>query len=283
MNPASLNTLIDRALVEDLGFGDATSESIFSDSHRSAGHFTAREPGTAAGMPLVNALFGRINGGIRTQIMMEDGDKLQPGSVMARAEGPTADLLRCERVILNFLQHLCGIATATRQAVRALDDPSIRICDTRKTLPGLRMLQKYAVRCGGGYNHRLRLDGGVIIKDNHIAACGSITEAVRRARERAGPMTPVEVETENREQVLEAVEAGADIIMFDNRSPGEVRRLAGDVPDHILTEVSGGITGDNIAAYRGCGADYISLGTLTHSSPALDISFNLSDSFKSHS
>lgn len=278
MNRSSLQSLIDRALDEDLGFGDASSDAVFSPSHRSAGRFSAREAGTAAGIPLIEEIYRRIDGGIRIETAVSDGDALGEGDLIARAEGPTASLLKGERVILNFLQHLGGVATATRRAVKELDDSSIRVCDTRKTLPGLRMLQKYAVRCGGGFNHRYRLDGGVMIKDNHIAACGSIAEAVRRARERVGPMTPVEVETESRDQVLEAVEAEADIIMFDNRSPEEVRAWVPLVPGHIATEVSGGITPETIARYRGCGADYISLGWLTHSVKALDIHFTLSDS-----
>lgn len=278
MNRTSLIKIIDRALKEDLGFGDACSDAIFPPSHRSAGRFTNRQAGTAAGITLIGEIYGRIDGGIRIETAVSDGDELEEGKLIAQVEGPTASLLKGERVILNFLQHLCGVATATRRAVEALDDPSIRVCDTRKTLPGLRMLQKHAVRCGGGFNHRYRLDGGMMIKDNHIAACGSITEAVRRARRRLGPMTPVEVETESREQVMEAIEAEADIIMFDNRSPEEVRAWVPLVPDHISTEVSGGITPENIARYRGCGADYISLGWLTHSVRALDIHFRLPDS-----
>ncbi|MDZ7772547.1 MAG: carboxylating nicotinate-nucleotide diphosphorylase [Balneolaceae bacterium] len=278
MNRISLIQLIDRALEEDLGFGDASSNGVFPPSHRSAVRFTARDAGTAAGIPLIGEVYGRMDKDIRIETAAADGDRLEEGGLIARAEGPTATLLQGERVILNFLQHLCGVATATRRAVDVLDDPSIRVCDTRKTLPGLRMLQKYAVRCGGGFNHRYRLDGGVMIKDNHIAACGSIAEAVRRARGRVGPMTPVEVETESREQVLEAVEAKADIIMFDNRSPEEVRAWIPLVPEHIATEVSGGITPESIGRYRGCGADYISLGCLTHSVKALDIHLNLLDS-----
>src|SRR5699024_4703444 len=150
----------------------------------------------------------------------------------------------------------------------------------RKTLPGLRMLQKYAVRCGGGFNHRYRLDDGVMIKDNHITAAGSITEAVRQAREKVGLMVRIEVETETKEQVLEAVEAGADIIMLDNQSPEEAGELAGLVPDHIVTELSGGITEQTIGAYKNTNVDYISLGYVTHSVTALDINFNLNQSTK---
>lgn len=192
-------------------------------------------------------------------------------------EGPTQVLLSAERVILNLMQHLSGIATSTAEVIRLLDDPTIEIVDTRKTLPGLRALQKYAVTCGDGKNHRFRLDDGVMIKDNHIKAAGSITKAVELVRSNIGHMVKIEVETESKEQVLEAVEAKADVIMLDNRTPEEVKELVKLIPDEILIEVSGGITPNSISSFKGCGADVISLGWLTHSVKALDISFNLNN------
>ena len=173
------------------------------------------------------------------------------------------------------MQHLSGIATSTAEVVGLLDDELITITDTRKTLPGLRALQKYAVTCGGGKNHRFRLDDGVMIKDNHIKAAGSITKAVELVRENIGHMVKIEVETESKEQVLEAVKAGVDVIMLDNRTPEEVKKLVKLIPEEILVEVSGGINPNNIKGYKGCGANVISLGWLTHSVKALDISFNL--------
>jgi nicotinate-nucleotide pyrophosphorylase (carboxylating) len=184
-------------------------------------------------------------------------------------------LLTGERVILNLLQRMSGIATLTHRAVTILNNSHTRICDTRKTTPGLRMLEKYAVVCGGGYNHRFGLYDGVMIKDNHIAFCGSITKAVQAVREKLGHMVKIEVETETKEQVLEAVRAGADVIMFDNRTPDEVREFVSLVPKPIITEASGGITLENLAEYGTTGVDYISLGMLTHSATALDISFHL--------
>lgn len=275
MNKTELRSILRTALQEDLGFGDLTSSTIFSKDHISTGTFTAKANGILAGLPVTEETYKLLDDDIEINLKAKDGDRVQSGDTIAKVKGPTGSLLSGERVILNLLQHLSGIATATGKAVEALNDSSIRICDTRKTLPGLRMLQKYAVRCGGGYNHRYRLDDGVMIKDNHIAAAGSITKAVQKVREHIGLMVRIEVETENKEQVLEAVDAGADIIMFDNRSPEEIREFSDLVPDHIITEVSGGITLNTIGSYRNTGVDYISLGFLTHSVQALDISFNL--------
>lgn len=275
MNNVELRTILQSALQEDLGFGDLTSSSIFPDTHLSTGSFMAKAEGMLAGIPVIEETYQLINDNIDVSLHAKDGDSIKPGDTIARINGPTASLLTAERPILNLLQHLSGIATATHNALEALGDPNIRICDTRKTLPGLRMLQKYAVLCGGGFNHRYRLDDGVMIKDNHIAAAGSITKAIEQVRSRIGLMVNIEVETENREQVLEAVEAGADIIMFDNRTPAEIKEFCSLVPEHIITEVSGGITLDSIGSYRNTGVDYISLGFLTHSVKALDISFNL--------
>jgi nicotinate-nucleotide pyrophosphorylase (carboxylating) len=175
---------------------------------------------------------------------------------------------------------MSGIATATNEAVKALNSDHTRVCDTRKTMPGLRMFDKYAVRCGGGYNHRFGLHDGVMIKDNHITFAGGIKEAVAKVRSQAGHMVKIEVETESKEQVLEAIEAGADIIMFDNRSPEEVSEYVKLVPKSIITEISGGLTLETIGNYRDTKVDYISLGMLTHSVIALDISFNLEGGVK---
>lgn len=275
MNRALLKNILLEALREDLGNGDLTSSAIFNEGEKASGAFSAKAEGVLAGLSVIEEAYRLLDEEITVTVKHGDGDLIMPGDIVAQAEGTTSALLSGERVILNLLQHLSGIATATRQAVKELDDPEIHICDTRKTLPGLRMLQKYAVRCGGGYNHRYRLDDGVMIKDNHIRAAGSISRAVEKIRDRIGLMVRIEVETETREQVLEAVEAGADIIMFDNRSPEEVKELTKLVPKSILTEVSGGITRKNISSYRNTGVDYISLGYLTHSVTALDISFNL--------
>lgn len=275
MNKTELRSIIRAALQEDLGFGDLTGRAIFTEEDVTMGTFTAKADGLLAGLTVIEETYRLLDDSIEVLPKAKDGDRIEPGDSIAEVKGPAGSLLSGERVILNLLQHLSGIATATGKAVEALNDPDMRVCDTRKTLPGLRMLQKYAVRCGGGYNHRYRLDDGVMIKDNHIAAAGGITEAVEKVRSKIGLMVRIEVETETREQVLEAVDAGADIIMFDNRSSEEVKDFVRLVPDHVVTEVSGGITLETIGSYRHTGADYISLGFLTHSVEALDISFNL--------
>lgn len=275
MNRILLNQLIENALLEDLGMGDLTSESIFSESNLSKGAFIAKADGVFAGLDCLDAVYKSLDATVSIKHLKQDGEFVSEGEVIARVEGPVRALLTGERVILNFIQHLSGIATTTRKVISLLNDESINVTDTRKTLPGLRMLQKYAVTCGGGKNHRFRLDDGVMLKDNHIKAAGSITQAVETVRSSIGHMVKIEVETETRDEVLEAVQAGVDVIMLDNRSPNEVKEYVSIIPDGIIVEVSGGITPKNIATYQDCGAHIISLGWLTHSVKALDISFNL--------
>lgn len=262
------------ALREDIGFGDLTSGAIFS-SRRIGGEFQAKAEGVLAGSEAIAAGYALLDPGVRIEFYKQDGDWLRPGELIAEAEGPADILLSGERVILNLLQHLSGIATATAAAVTALQGGVTKVCDTRKTLPGLRGLQKYAVRCGGGYNHRMRLDDGVIIKDNHIIAAGGITPAVESVRSRIGHMVRIEVECETYDDVQEAVEANVDVIMLDNMEPEEVAEYRKAIPDSILVEISGGLTPENVARYKNCGADYVSMGCLTHSVRALDISFNI--------
>lgn len=275
MNRLKLEQLLRQFFLEDIGDGDVTSETIFPAHERASGMFIAKADGVVAGVGIIAAGYQLLDPRVEVTIMKQDGERVQAGETIAVASGPVGPLLSGERVILNLLQRLSGIATVTRQAVDLLGNSSTRICDTRKTTPGLRMLEKYAVTCGGGYNHRFGLYDGVMIKDNHIAFCGSIARAVKTVRERLGHMVKIEVETETEDEVLEAVEAGADVIMFDNRTPEEVRAFVRLVPKPIITEASGGITLANVAAYGATGVDYISLGCLTHSAPALDMSFNL--------
>lgn len=267
--------IIEKELIEDLGMGDFTTHAIFTSTDRAKGTFTSKASGIIAGMAAIELTYSFFETDVTIKSQKKDGDHVQIGEVIAEVEGPVISLLSGERVILNMLQHLSGIATSTSELVQLLDDPSIAIVDTRKTLPGLRSLQKYAVKCGGGRNHRFRLDDGIMIKDNHIKAAGSITKAVELAKGNTGHMVSIEVETETKEQVLEAVKAGAHVIMLDNRSPEEIRELIEIIPDDIVVEVSGGINPKNIADYKGCGADVISVGWITHSVKALDISFNL--------
>lgn len=269
-----LRDILDTAFKEDIGFGDITSSSVLPDQLRT-GVFIAKMDGVLSGTGAIEDGYRMLNASVDVQLQKRDGDRVQAGDQIAEAKGPVGVLLTGERVILNILQHLSGIATQTAKVVNAMKGSNTRICDTRKTLPGLRALQKYAVRCGGGYNHRLRLDDGVIIKDNHIKAAGGIREAVEMVLEQIGLMVNIEVECENEHQVREAIEAGADIIMLDNRTPEEATELCRLIPDNIIVELSGGISVETAKKYAYCGADYISIGALTHSVKALDISFNL--------
>lgn len=254
--------------------GDLTTDSIFKDEY-GKGLFIAKQEGVLAGLDAVTTAYSLLHISADVDVFKHDGESVHAGESVATVSGSISGLLKAERTILNTLQHLSGIATTTRAMVDALDDASILITDTRKTLPGLRALQKYAVRCGGGKNHRFRLDDAVMIKDNHIKGAGGITHAVQSVRNHIGHTVKIEVETETREQVLEAVNNNVDIIMLDNRSAQEVQQYRAMIPGHILIEVSGGITPENIQTYKGCGADVLSMGWLTHSVTALDISFNL--------
>jgi len=277
MNRLKLQQMLQQFFLEDIGERDVTSETIFSASNKAKGYFLVKEEGVLSGIDIVTVGYKLLDPTIETVIYKQDGEKVYKGDVIAAVSGPIIPLLTGERVILNLLQRMSGIATLTSRAVALLNSQHIRVCDTRKTTPGLRMLEKYAVTCGGGFNHRFGLYDAVMIKDNHIAFCGSITQAVQSVRNKLGHMVKIEVETETKEQVLEAVAAGADVIMFDNRTPDEVREFVKLVEKPILTEASGGITLENIAHYGDTGVDYISLGMLTHSAKSLDISFNIEE------
>jgi nicotinate-nucleotide pyrophosphorylase (carboxylating) len=276
MNKLKLRSLIEQFFIEDIGEQDITTDLIFSDNTKGEVVFLAKETGIFCGEDIIKTGFQLLNPQINIQLFVKDGDPIERGQRLAVASGEISTLLKGERVILNLIQRMSGIATLTRKAVETLDSSFTRICDTRKTTPGLRMLEKYAVRCGGGYNHRYGLYDGVMIKDNHISFAGSITRAVDLVREKLGHMVKIEVETETKDQVIEAVEAGVDVIMFDNRTPDEIKALIKLVPDHIITEASGGIDLNNLGSYRDCGVHYISLGFLTHSYKALDISVKVS-------
>ncbi|QCJ41165.1 carboxylating nicotinate-nucleotide diphosphorylase [Bacillus sp. S3] len=272
MNILKLRSLIEQFLIEDIGDQDLTTDLIFSDHTEGKIVFLAKESGVFCGEEIMKTGFHLLDQEINIQLFVKDGDRFEVGQRLAIVSGGISSLLKGERVVLNLVQRMCGIATLTRKAVETLNSSYTRICDTRKTTPGLRMLEKYAVRCGGGYNHRYGLYDGVMIKDNHISFAGSIKHAVELVRKNTGHMVKIEVETESREQVIEAVEAGADVIMFDNRTPDEIKEFIQLVPAHIITEASGGIQITNLEDYRDTGVHYISLGYLTHSYKALDIS-----------
>ncbi|MGD6779678.1 carboxylating nicotinate-nucleotide diphosphorylase [Sutcliffiella horikoshii] len=275
MNTIMLQEMLRHFYKEDIGEKDLTSEALFAENETGSGTFIAKENGVFVGEQIIHEAMRLLDPEIQVTVFKKDGDRLEKGEEIAKAEGTMRALLGAERVTLNLTQRMSGIATLTAAAVSALDSNHTKICDTRKTTPGLRMLEKYAVTCGGGYNHRFGLYDGVMIKDNHIEFAGNITNAVQRVRENVGHMVKIEVETESLAQVQEAVEAGADVIMFDNRTPDEIKEFIQHVPKHIITEASGGITLTNLATYRDTGVDYISLGLLTHSAKSLDISFNV--------
>lgn len=272
MNKLKLKKLLEHFFIEDIGERDVTTDLIFSNQSKGRIVFLSKDEGIFCGEDVIKTGFKLLNPDTKIEMLVKDGDRISVGDQLAIVTGEIATLLKGERVVLNLVQRMSGIATLTRKAVETLNSSHTRICDTRKTTPGLRMLEKYAVRCGGGFNHRFGLYDGVMIKDNHISFAGSITRAVQLVQEQLGHMVKIEVETETKEQVLEAVEAGVDVIMFDNRTPEEIKEFIPLVPDHIVTEASGGITLENIASFRDCGVDYISLGFLTHSYKAFDIS-----------
>ena len=272
MNTLKLRSQLEKFFIEDIGEQDITTDLIFADDTNGEIVFLAKDEGIFCGEEIIKTGFQLLNNDLTIRVLVKDGEAIKYGDTLARVSGKIADLLKGERVILNLVQRMSGIATLTRKTVTTLDSGHTKICDTRKTTPGLRMLEKYAVRCGGGYNHRFGLYDGVMIKDNHISFAGSITKAVDAIRKNAGHMVKVEVEAETEAQVIEAVDAGVDIIMFDNRTPDEIKELIQLVPAHIITEASGGIQLVNIADFRDTGVDYISLGYLTHSYKALDIS-----------
>ncbi|MEH7442314.1 carboxylating nicotinate-nucleotide diphosphorylase [Bacillus sp. JJ1122] len=272
MNTIKLRLLLEQFFIEDIGDRDVTSELIFGNGKEGSMVFLAKEEGIFCGEQVINTGFRIMDENCQVNMMAKDGAHVKKGQELATISGQISALLKAERVVLNLVQRMSGIATKTHQAVSVLDSGKTRICDTRKTTPGLRMLEKYAVRCGGGYNHRYGLYDAVMIKDNHISFAGSICGAVETVKSSLGHMVKVEVEIETEAQLKEAIEAKADCIMFDNRTPEEIAEWIGIVPKGILTEASGGITLENLHSYRNCGVDYISLGFLTHSVKSLDIS-----------
>lgn len=272
MNRLKLRLLLEQFFLEDIGDRDVSSELIFGEEELGEIVFLAKEDGIFCGADILLTGFPLLDSSIDIDLIARDGGQIRAGQTLARVSGPVHSLLKGERVILNLLQRMSGIATRTNEAVQLMAGSRTRVTDTRKTTPGLRMLEKYAVRTGGGFNHRYGLYDAVMIKDNHISFAGGITNAVEAVRSRLGHMVKIEVETETKEQVLEAVEAKADVIMFDNRSPKEILEWLPLVPEAITTEASGGITMETLALYGETNVDYISLGFLTHSVKSLDIS-----------
>lgn len=266
-------------LREDIGRGDITTQSIVSPDARGAGKFLAKENLVICGLEVAEAVFAHLDpetGEIETNY--NDGDAVEAGTVFATLKGYADVLLTGERVALNLIQRMSGVATLTRQYVKAIEGTNATIIDTRKTTPGLRMLEKYAVTVGGGKNHRYGLDDGVLIKDNHIALSGGITKAIVAAKRKIGHLHKIEVEISNWAQLREAVEAGADIVMLDNQTPDEAAKLvemARSLNPNVLLEASGGMDLDRVRLFAEAGVDLISVGRLTHSAKAVDISFKI--------
>jgi nicotinate-nucleotide pyrophosphorylase (carboxylating) len=267
--------LIDLALEEDTGLGDITSRAIFPAQHRSRAVIDAKQELVVCGLEIAARVFDKTNPGLRTKLFASDGDRVKKGAIVMRIEGPTAAILMAERTALNFLQRLSGIATAARRYADAVKDTGVRIVDTRKTTPGWRALEKYAVRTGGCFNHRSSLGEQVLIKDNHIAAAGSLTKAVKRCRAAAPHGSKIEVEAKTPGEVREACRAGADIILLDNMSPAQVRAAVRLIAGRAQVEVSGGVKFETLRDYAQPGVDLISIGALTHTVAAADLSLDL--------
>jgi nicotinate-nucleotide pyrophosphorylase (carboxylating) len=268
-----LADLVRRALAEDLGIlGDLTSLALVAEEATATGTVATRQDGILAGTAAATEVFRQVDPAVAVRWEAGDGDEIVAGQVLARLDGPTRSLLVAERTALNFLQHCSGVASLTRRFVRAAHGRA-RIRDTRKTLPGLRVVEKAAVRAGGGFNHRECLSDAVLVKDNHLRTLG-VAQAVARARAR-WPGRVVEVECDTLEQVTEAVAAGADLVLLDNMTPEQVRAVRARVGEGVRLEVSGGVTLERVGAYTEAGADFISVGAITHSAPALDIGLDL--------
>jgi nicotinate-nucleotide pyrophosphorylase (carboxylating) len=278
-NKLQIEEIIDRALVEDLGKGDVTTEALIPGDRQGTGFIVAKKEGILAGTNIAKQVFHQADPELKVEALLEDGARVEPGSKVARVSGSIASILRAERVVLNLLQRLSGIASETNRYVEAVKGLPVRIMDTRKTTPGLRSLEKYAVRVGGGENHRMSLGDGILIKDNHLAALRSqglnIKQIVARARQNSPQRLPVEMEVGTVSEALEAVEAGADIVMLDNMNLEDMRKATKSIHGRALIEASGGITLDNVRAVAETGVDFISIGALTHSARALDISLEL--------
>ena len=272
MDTFLLNEQLRHFLREDLEHGDITTDAIFSDQETATVTIRAREPLVAAGMePVAAKVFHLLDERVTFSQATPDGQRVSAGEVLMTVSGPVRSLLRGERVALNLIQRLCGIATLTRRYVDAVQGLKARIVDTRKTTPGLRMLEKYAVRVGGGRNHRYSLSDGVLIKDNHIAACGSIRQAVERARAAVPHTIAIEVETDTLEQVLACLDCGVQIIMLDNMDLGTMQQAVSMINGKALVEASGGVNLDTVRGIAETGVDIISVGALTHSAQACDI------------
>ncbi|MCH7812162.1 MAG: carboxylating nicotinate-nucleotide diphosphorylase [Chloroflexi bacterium] len=278
-DPSLVERIVEAALEEDAARNDVTTSALIAPDQRGSATVIAREAGVIAGLPVAAAVFTALDASLQFEPLVPEGAAVGPDAGVARVAGSLAPILSGERVALNFLQRLSGIATATRQLVDAVAGLSVRIVDTRKTTPGLRALERYAVRAGGGQNHRFNLSDAVLIKDNHLAAARngglSIAQVVQRARG-TGPHTMrIEIEAATVAEAMQALEAGADIVLLDNMSEEEMRQVVAATNGRAVIEASGGVTLQNVRAIAETGVDLISVGAITHSAPALDLSLEL--------
>ena len=271
-----IEPLVRNALAEDLGLaGDITSAAVIPADHRSSLVMAARQQGVIAGLDAAELAFQLVDPAITVVRHIEDGSAVEAGDIIATISGPSRGLLTGERTALNFLGHLSGIATVTAGLVRAVEGTKASIACTRKTTPGLRALEKYAVRAGGGMNHRFALNDAVLIKDNHVAIAGGVAEAIRRARAGVGHLVKIEVEVDTLEQLREAMEVGVDAVLLDNMTPEQLRQAVAIVDRRAITEASGGVKPATVAAIAASGVDLISVGWCTHSAPTLDIGLDM--------
>lgn len=275
LNFRLIDPLIELAIVEDVGSGDITTESTISNTQVARGAIVVHNSGIIAGLPIAERVFDKIDSSLQFESFLSDGGSVQGITSIANVVGAAKSILTGERIVLNFLQRLSGTATLTSQFVTATAGHSVKIIDTRKTTAGWRTIQKYAVRVGGGYNHRFGLYDGILIKDNHIIAAGGIAQAMERARSAAPHTSKIEIEVETLDQVEEALQAKADILLFDNMPVNLMEAAVAKVAGRAVTEASGGITLDKVEAVAATGVDLISVGALTHSAAPLDISLDL--------
>ncbi|MBR4591701.1 MAG: carboxylating nicotinate-nucleotide diphosphorylase [Elusimicrobiaceae bacterium] len=270
-----LDKIIEIALEEDLSLGDITSDTIFAATDKALATISAKEDLVLCGLPTAKEVFAAVDPAVSFRPLVQEGDPVKKGTCVLELQGPVLSILKAERTALNFLQRLSGIATAAREYAQIGKKYGVMIVDTRKTQPGMRRLDKYAVRIGGARNHRISLADSVMIKDNHIAAAGSITKAVQKIKSVIGHTPKIEVETTNLDEVKEALAAGADIIMLDNMTPQQIVQCKQEIAGRAVIEVSGGVNKNNLESYCQTGVDVISMGALTHSVPAKDLSLKI--------
>jgi nicotinate-nucleotide pyrophosphorylase (carboxylating) len=272
---ALVDKLIDLAIEEDIGSGDITTDSLVPPDLEGTAVILAKEPLVLAGLETARQVFSRFDDQLLFETAKEDGDYIQAGETFIKLAGMLAALLKAERIALNFLQRLCGIATHVRTYMDEIGDRPVRLVDTRKTTPGWRILEKYAVRVGGAANHRMGLYDGVLIKDNHIAACNGVKTAIQRARQSVSHLVRIEIEVSTLEETGQALEAGADVIMLDNMDDSQIRQAIDLIGRRALVEVSGNVTVDRLKTLAETGVDLISIGALTHAARAVDISMRI--------